>query len=304
MPAFKVAPSKNTPHKTRPPITVRIRVHPVLPLTTIAALLLAPPAARAADRGTPPPGSAPSPLSASATATNQLAFVTERLAEWKVVLGGGALIAPKYEGSDEYEVSPVPLVSATFGDLLKVDARGAAVKLYSVDGLTLSTRLGYDLGRQEDESDHLRGLGDIGAGAVVGARLSYALGPVELYGAVNRIIGGSEGLEARFGADAAFKYERFLFTGGVSGIWADDKYMEAYFGVTPMQSLLSGLPVYDAGAGLKRVEATAAVTYMLTDHWLIRGQIGLGYLMGDAADSPIVQSKTQPSGMLAVGYKF
>ncbi len=286
-----------------------IRLQDVLPLTAMGALLLIGSRLEAADLPAPQgrTTAVAGPAAASATAAaglDQFAFVTEKLAEWKVVLGGGAMIAPKFEGSDEYEVSPVPFVSASFGDWLKLDPRGLSAKVYEAGGFRLSARLGYDLGRKADDSDHLRGLGDIDAGAVVGARLSYGLGPVELYAGINRIIGGSDGLEAKFGAEASARYDRFLFTGGVSATWADDNYMKAYFGVTPSQSLLSGLPTYNIGAGLKRVDATAAVTYMLTDKWLVRGQAGFGYLVGDVGDSPIVQSKTQPSGMLSIGYKF
>ncbi|GGF65092.1 MltA-interacting MipA family protein [Azorhizobium oxalatiphilum] len=278
----------------------------ILPLTAVATLLLISGRASAADLAASTSATTASRPAASASGTDfgQFAFVTDKLAEWKVVLGGGAMIAPKYEGSDEYEVSPVPFVSASFGDLVKLDPRGLSVNLYKADGFTFSGRLGYDGGRQQDDSDHLRGLGDIDAGAVVGAKVAYAIGQVELYAALNRTIGGSDGLEAKFGVDASFRYERMLFTAGMSGTWSDDNYMQAYFGVTPTQSALSGLPVYTIGAGLKRVDFNVSATYMLTDHWLIRGQAGLGYLIGDAADSPIVESKTQPSGILAIGYKF
>ncbi len=141
--------------------------------------------------------------------TSQFAFVTERLAEWKVVLGGGAMIAPKFEGSDEFDVTPVPFVTATFGERVKVDPRGVSVNLYSIDGLSFSGQLGYDLGRSEDDSDHLKGLGDIDAGAVIGARVAYELGPVEFSTSINRTIGGSDGLEARFGADVSFEIRAF-----------------------------------------------------------------------------------------------
>ena len=308
MPNAKTVASKTVRTKTTPSTnTVSIGLQNILPLTAIGALLLISSRARAADIGEPKGGgitAADLAIATEATDTNQYAFVTERLAEWKVVLGGGAMIAPKFEGSDEFDVTPVPFVTATFGERVKVDPRGVSVNLYSIDGLSFSGQLGYDLGRKEDDSDHLKGLGDIDAGAVIGARVAYELGPVEFYTSINRTIGGSDGLEAKFGADVSFRYERFLFTTGVSGTWADANYMEAYFGVTPKQSANSGLPVYNIGAGFKRFDLEASVTYMATENWLIRGQAGLGYLVGDAADSPIVQSEVQPFGMLMVGYKF
>ena len=44
--------------------------------------------------------------------------------------------------------------------------------------------------------------------------------------------------------------------------------------------------------------------YMLTKNWLVRGEAGVGFLTGDAADSPIVEEKFQPSASIFVGYKF
>lgn len=272
-------------------------------LTAAGALLLTMPDARAADISGARPASVAAPAIAESN-PDRFAFVTLRLSEWKVVLGGGARIGPKFEGSDEFKVMPVPFVSAVFGDTLRLDPRGASVNVFKTHGFSFSARAGFDLGRQEDDSDHLRGLGDIDASAVIGARLAYEIGPIELYTAVNRNLGGSNGLEAKFGINASHRYERFLFSVGVSGTWADTRYMETYFGVTPQQSLASGLSAYTIGAGLKRVDVEASVGYMLTDRWMIRGQLGVGQLLGDAGNSPIVQSKSQPYGMLTVGYKF
>lgn len=235
---------------------------------------------------------------------DRLAFIGQKLAEWKVVLGGGAMIAPKYEGSDEFDIQPIPFVTATFGELVKVDPRGVSVSLYDAGNFSFSGQIGYETGRSEDDSDHLRGLGDVDAGGVVGGTVTYGMGPAEFYASLSRTIGGSEGLQAKFGVDLSHDIDRFRFSAGVSATWADENYMEAYFGVTAAQSAASGLAQYDIGAGFKRVDLDLAVTYMASEHWLVRGQVGVGYLLGDAADSPIVQEAFQPSAMLAIGYRF
>ena len=80
--------------------------------------------------------------------------------------------------------------------------------------------------------------------------------------------------------------------------------MQAYFGVNSQQSAKSGLSEYKAEAGLKRVDVSASAMYMLSENWLVRGEAGVGFLTGDAADSPIVDKKVQPSASLFVGYKF
>ncbi|MCJ8141360.1 MipA/OmpV family protein [Ancylobacter sp. A5.8] len=240
----------------------------------------------------------------SPAAPGSLMFVGEKLAEWNVVLGGGALIAPKYEGSDEFDVQPIPFVTATLGEHVKVDPREVSVNLYSLGALGLSGQVGYDTGRKEDDSDHLRGLGDIDVGGVVGATLTYEMGPAEFYGSLERIIGGSDGMQARLGVKLAHEAGRFHLSADLSTTWADENYMEAYFGVTPLQAARSGLPQYEIGAGFKRVDLDLSATYAVTEHWLVRGEIGLGYLLGDVADSPVVQEAFQPSAMVLIGYRF
>ncbi|WP_029351639.1 MipA/OmpV family protein [Bosea sp. 117] len=256
--------------------------------------------ALAADPSSETPNAA-EPVAAS---VDRLAFVGQKLSEWKVVLGGGAMMVPKYEGSDEFDIQPVPFVTATFGEHVKVDPRGVSVNVYSFGNLNLSAQLGYDTGRKQKDSDHLRGLGDIDAGGVVGGTLAYELGPAEFYASLSRIVGGSDGLEAKIGFDLAHQIDQFRFSVGASATWADENYMESYFGVTAAQSAASGLKQYDIGAGFKRVDLDLAVTYMASEHWLVRGQVGIGYLLGDAADSPVVQEAFQPSGMLTLGYRF
>ncbi|MCX5581683.1 MipA/OmpV family protein [Kaistia terrae] len=266
-------------------------------LAGVGSLLTAP--AAAADLFTPD-------LVGPAATVDQgrFGYFSDNLAKWNVVLGAGAMIAPKFEGSKEYKVSPVPFVSASFGDRVVVDPRGLTVNIYKTHGFSFGVRGGYDLGRKEDDSDHLQGLGDIDAGGVVGGTIAYELGAFEIYSSLEKIIGGSDGMEAKLGMDVFQRLDRFVFRSGVSATWADSKYMETYFGVAPEQSANSGLAVYQAGAGFKRVDLEASVTYMASENWMVRGQAAVGYLLGDAADSPIVQDKLQPSAMLMVGYRF
>ncbi|MFB9948963.1 MipA/OmpV family protein [Rhizobium puerariae] len=231
--------------------------------------------------------------------------IRQKLHDWNVIVGAGVMYAPKYEGSDEFEFVPIPMISATFGRLT-IDPGGLSIDVLEANGFKVTVKGGYELGggRDEDDSKHLRGLGDIDAGGVVGTKISYETGPLEFYASVDKTIGGSDGLVGQVGANISHHYDRFIFSAGASATFADDNHMESYFGVTAAQSARSGLRQYEAGAGLKRFDIEASVTYMATEHWLVRGQAGVGFLTGDAKDSPIVQDDVQPSAMLMVGYKF
>lgn len=265
-----------------------------------AAWVFFPLAALAADLGASDAAIAPS----EQFDTARYGGVRGKLHDWNVTIGAGAIYMPEYEGSDKFDIKPFPIFSADFGERVHVNVEGVTVDLFERDGFRVGVTGGYDLGRKEDDSHYLRGLGDIEAGGVVGGIVSYEKGPFEVYATLDKTIGGSEGLTGTFGAKASHRYERFIFSAEASATWADDKYMAAYFGVTPDQSARSGLAQYDAKAGIKRVDLKGSVTYMLTQSWLVTGATGVGFLMGDAKDSPIVKNDVQPFAMLGVGYRF
>ena len=231
--------------------------------------------------------------------------VEQKLADWHVVLGGGAIVVPKYEGSDDFKVMPVPFVTATFLDVVTINPSGASIAVYEQGPFELSARLGFNMGRKEDDADRLRGLGDIDMGAKAGMKAAVKFGPAEIFAQVDKTIGGSDGLEGEVGIEVSRPLTESLIVGAsASAVFADENYMQAYFGVTSEQSARSGLARYDAGAGLKRADFSISATYMLDANWMVRGKAGVGILLGDAADSPIVVDKVQPSGMLLVGYRF
>jgi len=89
--------------------------------------------------------------------------------------------------------------------------------------------------------------------------------------------------------------------------WADHRYHDAYFSVAPADSAPSGLPAYDAGAGIQAVGVTAGLVTQLTRRWGIYSYAKYDRLAGDAADSPIVRrygSRDQLSGGIALSYTF
>lgn len=224
---------------------------------------------------------------------------------WSLIVGGGGIYEPTYEGGDKFEVSPVPFIVFTWGDWLEIDPRGVTITPFEQNGFSLSGKVGYETGRDEKDDNRLRGLGDIDFAATVGAKIAYEWRGLEIYASVDQTIDGSESLIGTFGVEYMAPVTERLFLGaGAKAIIANDKHMQAYFGVNAQQSAASGLPEYKTEAGLKRVDVSVSAMYMLSENWLVRGEAGAGFLTGDAADSPVVKEKTQPSASLFVGYKF
>lgn len=225
-------------------------------------------------------------------------------AEWNVMLGAGVRVEPKFEGAKDFTIIPLPMISAEFGQYVSVDPSGLTINAWQYEGLSVKGRLGYDFGRDSDDDKHLDGLGDIGASAVLGVDLSYELMPFEFKLSLDQNLGGSDGFSAKFGTALMVPMDPFMFSIGPSVTWADGNYMESYFGVTEKQSIRSGLREFEAEAGFKRVDLEISGLYFINEHWALRGEVGVGYLVGDAADSPVSQENLQPYSMFVLGYKF
>jgi outer membrane scaffolding protein for murein synthesis (MipA/OmpV family) len=238
------------------------------------------------------------------SSTSWLESAEQQAQEWNVSVGAGFRIEPKFEGADDFKIAPVPWVSADFGRYVSVNTRGVTINAWDYEGLSVKGRLGYDLGRDSSDDRHLHGLGDVDAGAVLGLDLAYDLEPVEIKLEVDKIVGGSDGLTAKFGVAYTVPIDRFTFSIGPSVTWADSNYMESYFGVTDRQSRRSGLSDFDADAGIKRIDLELSGMVMIDEHWWVRGEVTFGALTGDAADSPVSQTNFQPATMWIVGYRF
>jgi MipA family protein len=244
------------------------------------------------------------PLPDTSDGDSWLEIAGRQAAEWNVMLGAGIRVEPKFEGSKDFTAIPIPMISADIGPYVTVGPMGVTINAWQYEGLSVKGHLGQDFGRDEDDAKHLDGLGDIDSSAVLGVELTYELMPLEFSLSVDQNIGGSDGLSAKFGTAFKVPLDAFMFSIGSSVTWADDNYMEAYFGVTGSQSISSGLSEFDAEAGFKRVDLELSGMYFINDHWVARGDVGFGYLLGDAADSPVSQENLQPFAMFILGYKF
>lgn len=232
-----------------------------------------------------------------------------------VGLGGVVAVRPKYEGSDKYEVYGFPLIipefggGGGFGDRIKIrDADDVRFRLFDANGFEFGPLAGYAFGRDQDEGDLLRGLGDVDDGIVLGAYAGYRVGPVLFDVSYHHIVsGGDQGYQIRFGGEIEQPVSsNAIVTARVGTTFADDNYMDAYFGISAAQSArsLASLSMYETSSGIKDVHVELGTRIDLTDRWQVRGGVRYGRLLGDAADSPIVESENQFSGYLGATYRF
>jgi outer membrane scaffolding protein for murein synthesis (MipA/OmpV family) len=198
------------------------------------------------------------------------------LPEWRVVLGAAAEAKPLYDGAAVSRVQGGPLINIRYRDIASVSVgEGIGVNVLRGENYRAGIQLGYDLGRRvSDDIVHLHGLGDIGRVPAVEAFASYAVSkefPLVLRGDVRQIIGGADGMVADVGVYMPLpgSSKKLVMFAGPSITYADHRYLQKEFGVTPAQALASGYPVYDPHAGTSAVGLGFSATRFITDHWLI-----------------------------------
>lgn len=235
--------------------------------------------------------------------------------DWNIRLGAGALYQPKYEGSNQYKLTPLPMLMIGYRDL--VFLRGPMLGANAItwkgprpnDKLQIGPLVRYQNGRDQDDSSALSGMGDIDAAIELGGFINYSTGPWSAGLTLFRDVSGShDGTTVKLSAGNRLPLApKWMLRSEIATTWADDAYTETFFGVTAAQSARSGLRQYQAEGGFKDAGLTLDLDYSLTDHWGITTRLGYKRLLGDAADGPLVKdrgSADQLNGGLFVTYNF
>lgn len=226
---------------------------------------------------------------------------------WQFEIGAGVIYGNKYEGSDNYEIQPIPQLSVAYKDGLFFANMwdGIGSKFFRGDNFSMGASLGYEFGRDEDDDkDNLRGMGEIDMAISANFFADYDIGPIKISGKVTT---GSEdhGTTASLEIGTMIPLaEKFMLMASAGPKWADDTHMQTFFGVSPVQAERSGYKTYNAGAGIKSIGMNIGAFYSLSEHWDMNLFCSLDYLIGDAADSPLTKEEYNPALIFTMSYKF
>lgn len=229
---------------------------------------------------------------------------------WSLVLGGGGLLSPDYDGSDDYEVRALPYVSAKYGDWLSFSVpEGLKLTVIHEDGFRAGVLAGYRFDRDADENTALRGWGDIDGTVELGAFAEYRFDALKLGLDVRQGLSDDTGLLATLSLRHESRIGPARISIGPQMTWGDDEYMQTYFGITPAQAAAStlGYAPYAADGGIRSYGLGLSAFTPVSDSWAITVIAGVSQITGDAADSPIVAdegSDTQYVVGVFAGYSF
>jgi outer membrane scaffolding protein for murein synthesis (MipA/OmpV family) len=230
---------------------------------------------------------------------------------WKVRLGIGSTFEPRYDGSSRYHTLVGPSLDIRFRDLAFLSTgEGFGVNVAQGPNWRISAAAVYDLGRRaHDDPAHLNGMGNINPAPELKLAAEYAVSksfPAVIRATVTRSFGGSNGWVADIGAYTPLpgSSESFFWFAGPSVTFADSKYMNSWFGVDATQSANSGYRQYDAAAGIKSAGFGVTMVWFASKHWFVTADGALKRLLGNAARSPIIQTKTGGVCDVSLNYQF
>ncbi len=233
----------------------------------------------------------------------------------------GAATAPTFEGSRDQRAQPVIGGEVSYRSMrwgtVAMGSRGLVWTPVQTQATSAGIGLSIDPGRVDNGERKLtplgyrpggaslRGLGEIKATPLLVANGSLTAAGVSLTGAIRHATTSHQGSGIDVGLAVPIKlgaHARISFAPAVS--WADRRFMQAYFGVTPAQSAASGYAVFDARAGVKSAQLGVDFEMAFSRHWHVNASLLARRLRGDAAASPITQKTDQVSGLVGVMYQF
>lgn len=228
-----------------------------------------------------------------------------------VRLGLGPGLKPDYEGSDDYTGAILPFASVVWGNHMSFEMLGNKAKFNLIPSAIWKGGLigEYIPERDNVDDNKVDKLEKVDTSIMLGGFFGFEYNnwsaSIE---AMADVADGNDGNIVRLNGGYRIPISDTWRVGfGVFTTWADDDYMESYFGINSANSAKSGLSTFDADEGFKDVGLNFTATYQPWQHWGFMGLASYKRLLNDAEDSPVVDdqgSANQLTAGVLVFYKF
>lgn len=202
-------------------------------------------------------------------------------------LTGGARIAPDYFGSSNHSVTPAigfGFQGLRLGGTQLGDPDGPRVFAPGA-GLRGSFRF---IGEREGVNE-LAGMRDVDAALELGIGAHYTADMWQVFADLRYGVVGHKGITGELGGNLIYRAPSGLvLNAGPRAEFGSGRFTNTYFGVTPAESIASGLAAYTASGGVYSVGFEMGAYQPLGADWGLTGTLRYDRLRGDAARSPIV----------------
>jgi outer membrane scaffolding protein for murein synthesis (MipA/OmpV family) len=245
-------------------------------------------------------------------------------AQQSITVGLGVGFLPDYVGSDDYRIIPAggargtigPVSFATRSSYLYVDflprrETGLDFDLGVIGGVNFNrtTKIDDKVVRLLPELDTA-----VELGGFAGISLHNVTNPYDTLAfrldLKHDVAGAHKSTVISPNIEFATPLSRTTYVSASTSVdFVADKYARYYFGITPADALVSGLPVFTPDGGLNKWRIGAlinqSITGDLTHGFSLWGTVEYSHLTGDSKDSPIVRIRGSASQwLLAAGAAY
>ena len=214
-------------------------------------------------------------------------------------IGISGLISSEYLGSDQTETQVFPYLSLEnvkgfdfFGTTLSYrlieTGTGEGLRAWS---LRAGPSIGWQSGRDSDDSLTLTGFEDIDGSLPIGGYIRSTVGPVGLrLDAGQDVIGGHDGLRVDASIGTFLPLGKLFIRPSISAHWADNTHNESFFGVSANQAAASGLTQFDASSGIYGYSAGILSWVEFNEKYALTFIGNYRWFTDEATDSPILNA--------------
>jgi MipA family protein len=221
-------------------------------------------------------------------------------------IGLGSQFEPAYPGAHTLHLRPLPDVDLTYKKLFFLTATdGLGIYAVNTEMIDIGPSVYFQRGRSQGDSPRLRGMGTIPWAPQARFNGEINAGPVSFGAFIGKDFGPKQGAVAGLEVSSALPLaDRLYALPSISANFGDSRYMQLWYGVSAVQSAITGLSTYRPGASLESVGCELKIAYLLTKNWVAFTRFKLDYLAQAAAKSPVVQRRGQPALGTGISYRF
>lgn len=212
----------------------------------------------------------------------------------RITAGLGASYSPEYFGSDEYSLGPSGVFRFDYVRLPGGMEFGSTGAVGYLQGFGPRGSFRY-IGERDADGD-LRGLDNVDRSFEMGLGIGYDADYWRAFADMRYGVVGHHSWVGEFGADAILRpNEAWVVNFGPRANWGSSRFMSTYFGVSQAEANRprTRFDSYDASSGFYSAGVELGARYSFSPHWGVEGTASYERLIGDAADSPIVEAGTR-----------
>jgi outer membrane scaffolding protein for murein synthesis (MipA/OmpV family) len=185
--------------------------------------------------------------------------------------------------------------------------RGLGVDVIRKDRVSFNLGLRFDRGRRASDVPELGGYDDIAS--TVRLRASATYHPDSLWSMSaswsGDVLGKGGGQVVDFALSRDESLEpRVHWALGLGVSMADQRFHQGRFGVTPLQSSVSGLPVYRPGAGLLNASIGTTLRLDISPSWVGFVGCSAAHVLGPQLHSPLIKDSTNWGVSAGIARRF